>query len=234
MPRQDGATSPRQGRTVLFVSHNMAAINRLCEKVVWIDRGCVARIGSPLDVVTDYLTGDLQRPVGSIDLPIGLHAHEPRGLRFDSIELLDPHGQPTSRLLFDQPTHFRISMHVTKHLPAVRLAVAVMRLEGTLVAALHQTDDQRQGLATLDPGRYMVEVSCPVRLMPGSYTVGLLAKPDPGFWGSGEPSLDFLESTLVFHVDPLSKDGFAPLASGAILHAASSWVVSRIDTEPRP
>jgi lipopolysaccharide transport system ATP-binding protein len=45
----------QEGRTVVFVSHNMTAIQRLCNRVVWIDRGSVIQNGMPAHVVGDYL-----------------------------------------------------------------------------------------------------------------------------------------------------------------------------------
>jgi lipopolysaccharide transport system ATP-binding protein len=44
----------RQGRTVLFVSHNMAAIQSLCSRAVLIDQGRVAIDGAPRDVIARY------------------------------------------------------------------------------------------------------------------------------------------------------------------------------------
>ena len=40
----------RGGRTVLFVSHNMAAINALCDKAIWIEKGHIAQIGPSAEV----------------------------------------------------------------------------------------------------------------------------------------------------------------------------------------
>ena len=45
----------RGGRTVFFVSHNMAAVETLCRKVVWLDHGAVLDIGSSSDIIDDYL-----------------------------------------------------------------------------------------------------------------------------------------------------------------------------------
>ena len=45
----------REGRTVLFVSHNMAAITRLCERAILLDAGHVVRDGPASDVVSAYL-----------------------------------------------------------------------------------------------------------------------------------------------------------------------------------
>jgi lipopolysaccharide transport system ATP-binding protein len=45
----------KQGRTVLFVSHNMAAIERLCEEVIWLQQGRIHQIGEAGQVVSQYL-----------------------------------------------------------------------------------------------------------------------------------------------------------------------------------
>ena len=44
-----------QGRTVLFVSHNMSTIQALCRKTVWLDAGEVVASGSTAEVVERYL-----------------------------------------------------------------------------------------------------------------------------------------------------------------------------------
>ncbi len=45
----------RGGRTVLFVSHNMAAVQALCTRAVWLDQGTLAREGPVSEVVNAYL-----------------------------------------------------------------------------------------------------------------------------------------------------------------------------------
>jgi lipopolysaccharide transport system ATP-binding protein len=42
------------GMSVLFVSHDMDAITRLCDRVMWINSGQIVKIGSPDEVVTEY------------------------------------------------------------------------------------------------------------------------------------------------------------------------------------
>ena len=43
------------GRTVLFVSHNMVAVQRLCEQAIWLDQGQVVAHGRATEVVSTYL-----------------------------------------------------------------------------------------------------------------------------------------------------------------------------------
>lgn len=45
----------RNGRTILFVSHNMAAVENLCTRALWLDHGRVRMIGETAEVVEDYL-----------------------------------------------------------------------------------------------------------------------------------------------------------------------------------
>ncbi len=47
--------SDKDGRTVLFVSHNMQAITNLCTRVILLNKGTVAFDSTPLDVVRNYL-----------------------------------------------------------------------------------------------------------------------------------------------------------------------------------
>ena len=50
------ARSPRAGRTVLFVSHNMAAIESLCDRAIWLEGGrCVANRARLHEVAERYL-----------------------------------------------------------------------------------------------------------------------------------------------------------------------------------
>lgn len=45
----------KEGRTLLFVSHNMAAVQNLCSRCIWIHDGTVAGMGAPKEIITQYL-----------------------------------------------------------------------------------------------------------------------------------------------------------------------------------
>lgn len=46
----------QEGRTVIFVSHNMPAINRLCDRAILIDQGSIVKSGPSTEVVSEYLS----------------------------------------------------------------------------------------------------------------------------------------------------------------------------------
>lgn len=49
------------GTTVLFVSHSLAQIEEICNKVVWLENGCVKKIGEPKTVCAEYADYVLRR-----------------------------------------------------------------------------------------------------------------------------------------------------------------------------
>lgn len=49
------------GRTVLFVSHDMQSIARLCNRAIWMKDGAIAKDGAATDVISDYLHEQSQK-----------------------------------------------------------------------------------------------------------------------------------------------------------------------------
>jgi ABC-type multidrug transport system ATPase subunit len=49
----------KTGRTVLFVSHNMPAVTRLCDRSIWIEGGKLIADGPSDEIVKNYLCSDL-------------------------------------------------------------------------------------------------------------------------------------------------------------------------------
>ncbi|MCK5823619.1 MAG: Wzt carbohydrate-binding domain-containing protein, partial [Bacteroidales bacterium] len=75
----------KQGRTVLFVSHNMAAVQNLCSKGVLIDNGKVKYINDTKEVISRYISynNNLQSKV--TDLSLIKRGHYKQDLIFDKI-----------------------------------------------------------------------------------------------------------------------------------------------------
>jgi ABC-type polysaccharide/polyol phosphate transport system ATPase subunit len=54
-----------EGKTILFVTHDMNAVNRFCDRAVLLERGQVVTIGSPADVSGKYLSINFRRERGA-------------------------------------------------------------------------------------------------------------------------------------------------------------------------
>src|SRR5947207_2642798 len=51
----------KAGRTIVFISHQMGQIRRLCERVIWVDHGVIKKDGPTLDVVSAYERSEERR-----------------------------------------------------------------------------------------------------------------------------------------------------------------------------
>jgi lipopolysaccharide transport system ATP-binding protein len=58
MGKMDAVSS--QGRTVLFVSHNLTAVQSLCQKVVWLHQGRIVKVGEPGEIIPEYLGSTME------------------------------------------------------------------------------------------------------------------------------------------------------------------------------
>lgn len=59
----------KEGRTVLFVSHNMNAVNNLCSDAVYLQDGSVVLRGEPTEVIDNYLSVGRDDEVTSVEFP---------------------------------------------------------------------------------------------------------------------------------------------------------------------
>lgn len=99
--------STKEGRTVLLVSHNMSAIQRLCQKVILLDQGTVAKVGLPDEVIHTYLNTDhLKR----FERVWELKAKAPGDdvVRLKSVRVLDKFNRPVNQIDITQPVKIEI------------------------------------------------------------------------------------------------------------------------------
>lgn len=98
------------GRTVLFVSHQMNQIRRLCEKCIWLNNGQVQEVGSTVQVISAYEAAmtsiPLQETSGNIK--------KSSSAQFLRWEILEPHHEQQNILRTTGPTRLRFVMNISK------------------------------------------------------------------------------------------------------------------------
>jgi lipopolysaccharide transport system ATP-binding protein len=179
-----------RGRTTLFVSHNMAAVENLCTRVMWLERGRVMRIGAADEIVREYLSGAtastghvseyVARPL-SIRLPV----------RIAHAEIAGPHGT-----VIAQGDDLLVSarLEVTESVRGLHFCVGVSTVEGTQLCMLANRDYQK--VWDLQPGAYDVAVRITsVRLLPRVHTLTLRTAT-----GYGADVCEHLQDVLSFPV----------------------------------
>ena len=146
--------SQRDGRTVLFVSHNMGVISSLSQSAIWLDAGVVRRRGVARDVIGEYLVQGSPNVDRLLDLDCILRrAGSDDRLRLVSFEWLCDlplrHGEPLKARI-----HFRTRAPLVD----VTVGIGFSNIGGTRLLS-YDTDFQDEFRPTLSqPGSYSVDV----------------------------------------------------------------------------
>ncbi len=154
------------GRTVLFVSHNMAAVKSLCRKAICLSQGRIIHDGHVDEVISKYIDSTAARPdlakISGSDSDVVL----------ESIELLPAGGQPPGFVRKPEPVRFRVVFRLPRAIKGLRIGYALYHSTGVHVNGSANTPpDSAEVLAS---GRHVVE--CEFRseaLAPGEYSLSL-------------------------------------------------------------
>lgn len=117
------------GRTIVFVSHQLNQIRRLCEKVIWLDQGKIFRIGSTSDVAGAYETSMTRRPEGSKENLGAPEVHH----GFVSWEIVEPRAENPNHLTTSGPVLLKFVVRLSKPVSDGHHGIALFNHEQQLM-----------------------------------------------------------------------------------------------------
>jgi lipopolysaccharide transport system ATP-binding protein len=169
----------RSGTTILFVSHNMAAIEALCTRGILLDHGRVALDGGVRELVQEYHRRVLSSYSGGsanlceVDSPLRIQKI------FRSATLLDEQGEPANFLPVGGRFHFRLVLDVPTPVESPSITIGIDDNLGQRILSLH-TPLTNPVLPRLQQPGILECVVEQFPLAPGDYWVklGLSAGPD--------------------------------------------------------
>jgi lipopolysaccharide transport system ATP-binding protein len=191
----------RDGRTVLFVSHNVTAVKSLCSRAVLVEKGRIAADGGVDEVVDQYLNEGVD-DAGFGVIPDDAHRHcdVKDEARFRSVRLCDAEGREVSQLYFGQPFRIEFVCDLFKDMPDAHFEISISTLDGAQVT-YSTTMDEGRGSRFLARGRHEVGAAFDVVLLPRQYTIDLGVHHHDGATG------DFVQRTLNFTVLRVAENG---------------------------
>ena len=153
----------RHGRTVVFVSHQMAAIRRLCQRALWIEGGKIQMDGPCQEVVSGYESSMARRGRSKIEPPQrGISISHARFVRW---EIANATGASPHSLDHIEPVTIRFVVEVHRHLSEALHGIALYDHEQKLIWS------KAPQKLTLEPGEHALEHTFPMLpLRPGFYT----------------------------------------------------------------
>jgi len=158
-----------QGRTVIFVSHNMDAICRLCSRCILLRQGEIVKSGDTSGVVAAYLGGE-QEPQHA---PVVHFPQKDGDAVLGFAGLYGPEGQTTISFTTNQPILLKCSFNVHRRIPGLQLSFDVFNFKGDHV--FYSTISMAEPAISIEtPGEHKIAALIPGRLLlPGSYYVTL-------------------------------------------------------------
>lgn len=153
--------STGDGRTVLFVSHNMGALNQLCDEGVLLENGRVTMIGPVQDVAKHYM----KLSSGEGGAIARFERDSEKSNQFRSAGILGANGEPSSEFSSDEPITIRIEYEIQKPIPGSRLLLHLQNQEGVRVLHSDTRDLSPELSANLGVGLHVFDIVIPPRLL---------------------------------------------------------------------
>jgi ABC-2 type transport system ATP-binding protein/lipopolysaccharide transport system ATP-binding protein len=174
----------QEGRTVIFVSHDLDTLSRLCRKAMWMETGQIRAAGSSENIIREYLASGLVAAKSGRALissgPVTVH----------DVRVLSKRGPDNGVLLRDDALQIKVAFELHDDFPGLDLAISITTRGGVRVLdeALSDTDPGPQRLV---PGRYVAEMTVPPVLNVGDFAVGV-------WFGTNQTSILFEQGAASF------------------------------------
>ena len=111
------------GMTILFVSHNLQMIKKLCTRSVLLEKGKVVQIGETAEVISTYIRSKEQL---SLSFSADYRSERRRGTglaRFDKVTYTNADGSPKSHFEIGEPASFRMEVLAIEKLASLRILI---------------------------------------------------------------------------------------------------------------
>jgi len=150
----------RGGRTVLFVSHQMTSIRRLCHRGLWIDNGQVQMLGPTAQVVSSYEAESASFSLDDMRRAEAIRAHG----RFLRWEIVEPKAEQPNMLTTLGPMTFQIIVLVGESIRDGSHGIGLRNNDNQLIWGWKEVN------LKLDPGVHAFSYTLPtLPLRPGVY-----------------------------------------------------------------
>ncbi|HEY4155674.1 MAG TPA: ABC transporter ATP-binding protein [Puia sp.] len=166
--------SDRDGRTVLFVSHNMAAISALCSRAILLNNGIVSFNGPTPEALREYIFSNKLEAHGQVIFNGAERERfgEKRYATWKTIQLLNQDGLVSDTFLMGEKMKLSLELEVHKPSEDFEIGIGIGNLQEVFTHYLVST---WEGVSAIrNTGKTTVEVEIPrIFLFPGDYLINI-------------------------------------------------------------
>ncbi len=155
-----------QGRTVLFVSHNMSAILRLTEETIVIEKGRLAMRAPTPQAVDYYLSAGFSQEGQRTWLPDEIPA-DAAPFKPVAIRVRNPKGEIVDTLRSTEPVSIELEYELDAPITGLRVGIYLLTMRGEYILTSFDTDDPAQydRISIRQPGKYKSRCTLPADML---------------------------------------------------------------------
>jgi ABC-2 type transport system ATP-binding protein/lipopolysaccharide transport system ATP-binding protein len=194
-------TLKRQGVTIVLVSHSLALMQDMCDRLAWLDHGHLAAEGLPMEITREYVQrvddqeaerlhqGDVQAGEGTDQGS----RHGTQEITVESFQILNAQGEEIPMAVTGEPTTLRINYNAKTPIENPSFGLVIDHENGSALVALHSADAIHTGLVY---GKGYIDYRIPrFTLMPGKMIVTIGVADEHNL-----VAYDYLHQWYQFHV----------------------------------
>ncbi len=163
-----------EGRTVLFVSHNMAAINNLCTRVLFLENGTIKLLGNNSEAVNYYLKGaDNSNVFGTVPLTHPRNKYHKGVLEIKSVLPLGEDSESRDTFLYLEPMTLEVVIECMVDKDDVIIIMSLMNEEHGEITYSASNDPFNCKKVNLKKGINIARIEFFQNVLPGNYSIGV-------------------------------------------------------------
>jgi lipopolysaccharide transport system ATP-binding protein len=179
----------KEGRTVLFVSHNMATVTTLCQRAIWLVNGQVNLDGDAEQITSKFLTYGSEH---SGEVILTTQSQNQR-FWFKRVSLINTEGNINSVFDVREPIKIHLEYEALENIRDLEISFRIINSSGVTIFTINRSFYLSSQFAV---GSYLAEIEIPpLFLVPGSYSIDV---------GSHIPKVEILslhQSLMSFEIE---------------------------------
>ena len=187
--------SKQYGRTVLFVSHNLPTIKKLCSSIIYLKQGILIKQGGVEETIAEYLSENKAVGESGIIPKDFFRKHFTGHAFFRKVFLADLNNVPIKEVPYNQPFKVILEIEVLQKIKDALVNVFVSTPTGENVMFLADCADSVYRAKSFSEGNHRVEILINAKLLPLNYdlSAGLAFQHDG-------TTIDWVENVYGFQV----------------------------------
>lgn len=193
-----GTVSKSEGRTILFVSHNLGMVRSLCTKGIVLNHGVNEFVGTAFEAIRYYNSKLAQQDMSGSEKEFTVDSS--LDYYFTSCRIVNAQNQLQGKFDVFEPAYLSINYTLIKPIKSMNICWGLTK-QGEELAYCFDTDFNEELLGIREPGKYSVRCKLPSPMKSGDYSISTLSM---GI--ANVEAFHVKENVLKFSVEELTFD----------------------------